>query len=114
MKHKKNDHYLKLVEWSEEDHCYIGTAPGFVFGGIHGKDQKKVFGELCQVVDETIRLLEKEGKPLPEPTAIPKQYSGKILLRLPQNLHKALWIKAFQEDESMNQFIQNRLLKALG
>lgn len=25
---KKSDRYLKIVEWSEEDQCYVGTCPG--------------------------------------------------------------------------------------
>ena len=43
MRHKKNDRYLKVVEWSEEDGCYVGTAPGLILGGVHGKDEVKVF-----------------------------------------------------------------------
>ena len=31
--------YLKIVEWSEEDQCFVGSAPGLVFGGFHGDDE---------------------------------------------------------------------------
>lgn len=24
------DQYIKLVEWSEEDQCYVGSSPGFI------------------------------------------------------------------------------------
>ncbi len=68
MKHKKNNHYLKIVEWSEKDHCYIGTAPGLILGGVHGKDEKKVFQELCQAVDEALHLIEKEGESMNKTT----------------------------------------------
>ena len=61
--------YAKIVEWSEEDQCYIGSAPGLVFGGCHGEDEKKVFDELCQIVEEAITLYRKDGKPLPPPTS---------------------------------------------
>ena len=27
---KERDRYLKIVEWSEEDKCYVGSAPGWV------------------------------------------------------------------------------------
>jgi predicted RNase H-like HicB family nuclease len=66
---KESDRYVKIVEWSEEDGCYVGTAPGLFYGGCHGDDQQKVFAELCQIVDETIELCHKDGKPLPPPTA---------------------------------------------
>lgn len=108
MKRKKSDHYLKIVEWSPEDNCYVGTAPGLIIGGIHGKDQAKVFIELCEAVEEAIDLLKKEGKPLPEPTAN-KKYSGKILLRISPDLHKAMAIKALKEGESINKIIQHEL-----
>lgn len=61
--------YAKIVEWSEEDQCYVGSAPGLVFGGCHGEDEKKVFDELCQIVEEVITLYRKDGKPLPPPTS---------------------------------------------
>lgn len=66
---KDSDRYAKVVEWSIEDGCYVGSAPGLLFGGCHGSDEQAVFAELCQIVDETIEILKAEGKPLPPPTA---------------------------------------------
>ena len=61
--------YAKIVEWSEEDQCFVGSAPGLLYGGCHGSDEKQVFAELCQIVDEAIQLYQQEGRPLPPPTA---------------------------------------------
>ena len=108
MRYKKNDQYLKIVEWSEEDGCYVGTAPGLILGGVHGKNETQVFKELCQVVREAITLLKKEGKPLPKPTA-DRKYSGKILLRISPNLHRSIAVKALKERESVNKIIQHQL-----
>lgn len=66
---KDSAKYVKLVEWSEEDQCYVGSAPGLISGGCHGADEKAVFGELCNVVEEAIALYQKDGKTLPPPTA---------------------------------------------
>ena len=55
--------YAKIVEWSQEDQCYVGSAPGLVYGGCHGADEHQVFDELCQIVDEAIALYEQDGKP---------------------------------------------------
>ena len=63
----KGDRYVKLVEWSDEDNCFIGSCPELFYGGCHGLDAKAVFSELCQIVDEMIDLYEKDGKPLPNP-----------------------------------------------
>ena len=61
--------YAKIVEWSDEDQCYVGSAPGLIYGGCHGSDEKVVFEELCHVVEEAIELYHKDGKPLPPPTS---------------------------------------------
>ena len=61
--------YAKIVEWSDEDQCYVGSSPGLIFGGCHGLDEKEVFAQLCNVVEEAIELYKQDGKPLPPPTA---------------------------------------------
>jgi len=66
---KESERYAKIVEWSDEDRCFVGSAPGLFYGGCHGDDEKAVFDELCQIVEEVIELLHQEGKPLPPPTA---------------------------------------------
>ncbi len=66
---KESAHYVKIVEWSEEDQCFVGSCPGLFYGGCHGEDEKKVFEELCQMVDEMIALYHKDGKRLPPPTS---------------------------------------------
>ena len=65
---KPSARYVKIVEWSDEDQCYVGSCPGLLYGGCHGDDERQVFGELCEIVDEAIALYERDGKPLPVPT----------------------------------------------
>jgi predicted RNase H-like HicB family nuclease len=66
---RESDRYVKIVEWSEEDQAYVGSAPGLIYGGCHGADERKVFDELCRIVDEAIELYQQEGKPLPPVTS---------------------------------------------
>jgi predicted RNase H-like HicB family nuclease len=66
---KASARYAKIVEWSPEDGCYVGSAPGLLLGGCHGDDERAVFAELCEIVEETIRLYLKEGRPLPRATS---------------------------------------------
>jgi predicted RNase H-like HicB family nuclease len=65
---KQAARYVKIVEWSEEDGCFVGSCPGLFYGGCHGEDEQAVFAELCRVVDETLELYAREGKPLPPAT----------------------------------------------
>ena len=66
---KASARYAKIVEWSEEDNCFVGSAPGLILGGCHGDDERAVFDELCQIVEEAVALYERNGKTLPPPTA---------------------------------------------
>jgi len=59
--------YVKLVEWSDEDGFFIGSCPELFYGGCHGNNERKVFDELCQIVEETIELYRQDSKPLPSP-----------------------------------------------
>ena len=52
--------YVKLVEWSDEDNCFVGSCPGLLYGGCHGDDEQSVFAELCLIVEETVNLYEAE------------------------------------------------------
>jgi len=107
---KKSDAYLKVVEWSEQDRCYIGTCPGLMFGGVHGESERAVYDELCQVVDEWVEQAREDGVTLPEPTAN-RKYSGRFVLRVSQDTHKALWIRAAQRGESLNSYCKRVLEK---
>ena len=67
---KDSARYAKLVEWSDEDQCFIGSAPGLTGGGCcHGDNEQKVFEELCVIVDEIIEIYRADGKKLPPSTA---------------------------------------------
>jgi predicted RNase H-like HicB family nuclease len=66
---KDSARYAKIVEWSDEDHCYVGSAPGLIYGGCHGDDEKSVFEELCQIVEEAVELYRSDGLPLPPRTS---------------------------------------------
>jgi predicted RNase H-like HicB family nuclease len=66
---KDSDRYAKIVEWSEEDQCYVGSAPGLILGGCHGLDERQAFDELCTIVEEASDLHREDGKPLPPPTS---------------------------------------------
>ena len=69
--------YAKIVEWSEEDQCYVGSSPGLIYGGCHGDDEKAVFDDLCSIVEEAIALYRADGRPLPPPTS-GKDFANKM------------------------------------
>lgn len=75
---KESARYVKIVEWSDEDRCFVGSCPGLLYGGCHGEDEVAVFEQLCTAVDEAIDLYRRDGKPLPPPTS-GRDYASKML-----------------------------------
>lgn len=45
-------HYIKIVEWSEEDGVFVGQCPGAIGPCCHGSDEAEVYRELCRIVEE--------------------------------------------------------------
>ena len=48
---------MKLIEWSDEDGCFVGQCPGIIGPCCHGDDETAVYAELCQIVDEWIEIM---------------------------------------------------------
>lgn len=74
---KDSTRYAKIVEWSDEDQCFVGSSPGLLYGGCHGPDERVVFEELCQVVEDVIALYQQDGRPLP-PATSGRDYANKM------------------------------------
>lgn len=55
-----SDQYYKWIEWSEEDQVYIGKCPDLITG-IHGDNPTKLYGELCEAIEEVIQHFVKES-----------------------------------------------------
>ena len=103
--------YLKIVEWSDEDNCFVGRCPGLFLGGCHGMDEARVYAALCEIVEEHVAGMIEGRKPLPEPTA-GKHYSGKFVVRMSPELHQKAALKALVRGESLNQFVMEALSQA--
>lgn len=75
---KDSTRYVKLIEWSDEDGCFVGQCPGIIGPCCHGEDETVVYAELCRIVDEWIEIMKSRGQPLPPRTA-GQGAAGKIL-----------------------------------
>ncbi len=103
--------YLKIVEWSDADKCFVGRCPGLFFGGCHGADETKVYREICKLVEEHVAELLANKERLPAVTA-GKTYSGKFVVRIGPELHQKAAIKASARGESLNQFVAAAIASA--
>jgi predicted RNase H-like HicB family nuclease len=62
---KDGARYVKLIEWSDEDECFVGQCPGIIGPCCHGDDETAVYAELCEIVDEWIEIFKSDGNHSP-------------------------------------------------
>ena len=117
-KHERKDQirrlsvrYPRVIEWSEEDRCYVGSAPPLVGQCCHGTSEAKVAAQLAVIVEDLVQDVIEGKMPAPESQA-GKSYSGKFVVRIPPAVHKKLALKAMARGESLNQFVAEALTRA--
>jgi predicted HicB family RNase H-like nuclease len=103
--------YPRVIEWSEEDGYYVGSAPPLVGQCCHGDTEANVAKQLATIVRDLVQDVI-DGK-MPEPkVADGKTFSGKFVVRIPQALHKKIVLKAMARGESLNQLVSDLLRSA--
>lgn len=108
MKRIKASDYIRVVEWSNEDCCFIGSAPPLIGPCCHGTNEEDVYRQLRRIVEEWVELYNEEEKALPKPNT-GKGYSGKFVLRISSELHQLLAVRALQEGDSLNNYCARML-----
>jgi predicted HicB family RNase H-like nuclease len=103
--------FPRLIEWSDEDGCFVGSAPPLVGQCCHGRTEVDVATQLAAIVDDLVHDV-LDGK-MPAPKGEPgKVYSGKFVVRIPTALHKKIALKAQARGESLNQYVAEVLTQA--
>jgi predicted HicB family RNase H-like nuclease len=100
--------YTYRVEWSEEDRVHIARCLEFPSLMAHGNTASKALLEIEKVVAESIKWMEEEMEPVPEPFGL-KKFKGNLTLRVPSEVHKRLAIKSAEEGVSVNQYILSKI-----
>jgi len=103
--------FLKVVEWSEEDGVYVGSAPPIMGRCCHGATESAVLEQLGVVVEERVKIFLRDGKPLPPPSA-GKTYRGKFPVCVAPEIHQKAAFKAQAQGESLNQFVADAIMSA--
>jgi predicted RNase H-like HicB family nuclease len=68
--------YPKIIEWSDEDNCFIGSAPPLIGQSCHGPTEAGVLKQLQVIVEEWIEIMLTDGDPIPKPPASRRQASA--------------------------------------
>jgi len=100
MKTMKYKGYKAHIEYSEEDGCFVGHIAGIRdVVGFHGESVTELRQAFEEAVDDYLETCAKLGK---KPQ---KSYSGKIMLRIPPDIHAAVAIAAETSGKSINQLV---------
>lgn len=96
--------YAARIEFSSEDECFIGHIAGIKdIIGFHGESVSELRDAFETAVDDYLLTCEKVGK------APQKPYSGKLMLRLPPEIHAAVATAAELSGQSINQWAADAL-----
>lgn len=100
--------YSVSVVWSDEDACFVATAPELQGLSAFGETQEEAITEFKVVGELYVESLEESGEDVPEPYTL-DSFSGQLRLRMPKSLHAKLSSCAKQEEVSLNMLIVSRL-----
>lgn len=102
------EQYLYSVGWSEEDDAYIARVAEFPSLAAHGDTQEDALREIKDVVKFVLSDLKENNELIPEPFG-KRSFSGRLVLRLPEYLHRKLSLEAAQQGVSLNQLLNLKL-----
>ena len=102
------DHYTYRVTWSPDDGEYVGRCAEFPSLSWLEPTQDGAFAGIRQLVANCVADLRANGETPPEPLA-DRAFSGRFLVRVPPETHRALAIRAAEEGVSLNRLVSARL-----
>lgn len=102
------DHYTYRVTWSPEDQEYVGICAEFPSLSWLADSQAEALAGIIVLVADTVADMEANGEHAPIPIA-DKTYSGKFMVRVPPDTHRALAIKAAEDGVSINRIVSEKL-----
>ena len=108
----KANEYAYSVVWSEADQAYIGRVAEFPSLAAHGPTLGAALTEIAHVVELVLEDLAESGEDIPPPLS-KRTFSGKLSLRMPEELHRRLALEAAQQHVSLNQLINVKLSRCL-
>lgn len=100
--------YSARIEYSEEDGCFVGHLAGIAdVIGFHGDSVAELRTAFEEAVDDYLETCERLGR------APQRAYSGKVMLRIPSEIHAAVATAAEVSGKSVNQWATETFAKAI-
>lgn len=101
--------YTGSVEFSEEDNCLFGKVQGLhgTLISYEGSTIDEIRADFEGAVDDYLALCEERG------VAPAKPYSGRLVLRMPSDLHSKVAAAATSAGTTINDFINRAVSKEI-
>lgn len=98
------DLYERKVFYSNEDKAWIAVAPELPGCSAFGKNPERALEELDTAIELWLETAKLKKWNVPKPLA-KKEAGGRVLLRLPRELHQEYLSLATEEGVSLNQYM---------
>ena len=102
------DHYTYRVTWSAEDEEHLGLCAEFPSLSWLAPTPDEALSGIRELVAGCVDDMRESGEEPPQPFA-DRNYSGKFMIRVPPETHRALAVRAAEEGVSMNRLVGARL-----
>ncbi len=108
MPGRTRDKYTYRVTWSEEDDEYVALCAEFPSLSWLAATQEAALKGIRKIVKDTISDMTESGEDVPDPLAI-RRYSGRFVVRVPEEIHRRLAISAAESGVSLNRLVSAKL-----
>ena len=104
----RNDRYTYRITWSEDDGEFAGLCLEFPSLSWLAKTPEAALRGIRKAVEKAVQDMEENGESPPHPIS-GRPFSGKFVVRIPPEVHRALAIKAAEEGVSLNRLVSAKL-----
>ena len=101
------------MTWSTEDEEYVGLCAEFPSLSWLATTPEEAFSGIRELVSDCVVDMQSNNERIPEPIA-DRTYSGKFMVRVPPETHRALALQAAESGVSLNRLISARLADGHG
>ena len=100
--------YAAQIEYSDDDQCFVGHIAGIKdVVGFHGESVSELRAAFEEAVDDYLETCAKLNRSPQRP------YSGKLMLRIPPEIHAAVAVAAEVSGKSINQWAAEKFADAV-
>jgi predicted HicB family RNase H-like nuclease len=105
---KQADHYTYRITWSAEDGEYVGLCAEFPSLSWLARTPESALQGIRNLVADVVSDMQSNNENAPQPLAT-KHFSGRLVVRIPPDVHRDLTIQAAEAKISINRLISSKL-----